>query len=314
RDCLVANRIIVPNWLTVLRRCPRGDVSAGFSVAPVRRLVDSRLLVVSQIATRWNRCVPIKVNVFLWRFSLNKLPSRVNLDRKCIDVGSVLCPICQDDVESVNHIFFSCEMAKVLWDLLARWWELDIPVCANISEWYSWLDSLHASPKVRSFLEGVRALAHTDDAGLSLQQTKDWPQRLCPIRYRGGEKSSECCQPRVEEHDLTHQGKKSFARRAGLYISRKGHYEDLIETWRAKTRLEPETGDINTENKTVRITLNCDMQEHSKIRLEPAHPVQDRSDILDCKSRGPQAFPDAIKSVEELELDIEDKKEQRPSC
>ncbi|GKC25331.1 RNA-directed DNA polymerase, eukaryota, reverse transcriptase zinc-binding domain protein [Tanacetum coccineum] len=131
RDCSVENRIIVPNWLTVLRRCLRGgvessqfealqawkwslDVSAGFSVAFVRHLVDSRLLVVDQIATRWNRCVPIKVNVFLWRLSLNKLPSRVNLDRKCIDVGSVLCPICQDDVESVNHISFSFRDAKFL--------------------------------------------------------------------------------------------------------------------------------------------------------------------------------------------------------
>ncbi|GJT14880.1 RNA-directed DNA polymerase, eukaryota, reverse transcriptase zinc-binding domain protein [Tanacetum coccineum] len=185
RDCLVANRIPLSNWHSVFRRNPRGGVesfqfealqdalkdvvlsdhrdswkwsldnSAGFSVASVRRLIDSRILVIDQNATSWNRCVPNKVNVFLWRLSLNKLPFRVNLDRKGIDVGSVLCLICQDDVESVNHIFFSCEMAKVLWDLLAKWWELDIPVCANISEWFSWLDSLHASPKMRTFLEAV---------------------------------------------------------------------------------------------------------------------------------------------------------------
>ncbi|GKB85744.1 RNA-directed DNA polymerase, eukaryota, reverse transcriptase zinc-binding domain protein, partial [Tanacetum coccineum] len=185
RDCFIANRIAIPNWASVLRRCPRGGVeshqfealqailkdvelsdhhdswkwslhaSAGYSVASVRQLVDSRILVVDQNASRWNRCVPIKVNVFLWRLSLNKLPSRVNLDRKGIDVGSVLCPICLDDVESVNHLFFSCELAKVLWDLLAKWWELDIPVCANISEWYVWLDSLHVPSKVLSFLEGV---------------------------------------------------------------------------------------------------------------------------------------------------------------
>ncbi|GKB71672.1 putative RNA-directed DNA polymerase, eukaryota, reverse transcriptase zinc-binding domain protein [Tanacetum coccineum] len=131
------------------------DGADGFSVASVRQLVDSHILVVDQFATRWNRCVPIKINVFMWRLLLNKLPSRVNLDRRGIDVGSILCPICQDDVESVYHLFFSCEMAKDLWDLLAKWWELDIPVCANISEWYSWLDSLHASSKVRLFLEGV---------------------------------------------------------------------------------------------------------------------------------------------------------------
>ncbi|GJT36521.1 cysteine-rich receptor-like protein kinase 2 [Tanacetum coccineum] len=56
--------------------------SAGFSVASVRQLVDSRILEVDHNASRWNRCVPIKVNIFLWRLTLNKLPSRVNLDRK----------------------------------------------------------------------------------------------------------------------------------------------------------------------------------------------------------------------------------------
>ncbi|GKB68686.1 RNA-directed DNA polymerase, eukaryota, reverse transcriptase zinc-binding domain protein [Tanacetum coccineum] len=71
-------------------------------------------------ATRWNRAIPIKANVFLWRLALNKLPSRVNLEKKGIDVDSLLCPICNDDVETVNHIFLSCDMAKDLCALLAR--------------------------------------------------------------------------------------------------------------------------------------------------------------------------------------------------
>ncbi|GJR95651.1 RNA-directed DNA polymerase, eukaryota, reverse transcriptase zinc-binding domain protein [Tanacetum coccineum] len=158
RESTVANPASISNWHAVLRRCPRGgaelsqlealqdilkdvvlsdqhdtwiwslDGADGFFVASIRQLVDSHILVVDQLATRWNRCVPIKINVFMWRLLLNKLPSRVNLDRRGIDD---------------------------LWDLLAKWWELDIPVCANISEWYSWLDSLHASSKVRLFLEGV---------------------------------------------------------------------------------------------------------------------------------------------------------------
>ncbi|GKA69480.1 RNA-directed DNA polymerase, eukaryota, reverse transcriptase zinc-binding domain protein [Tanacetum coccineum] len=185
RECLVVNRIHLSDWSSVLRRAPRGgaessqfdfllaaigDVvlsdqrdswkwslhaSVGFSVASVRLLVDEHTLEVDNVATRWNKCIPIKVNIFLWRLGLNKLPSKINLQRKGIDVGSVLCPICQDDVESVNHLFFNCDMAKHLWNLLAKWWDLDIPVCANILEWYSWLDSLRASTKVRTFLEGV---------------------------------------------------------------------------------------------------------------------------------------------------------------
>ena len=86
---------------------------------------------------------------------MNKLPSRVDLDRKGIDVGSILCPLCMDDVETVNHIFFSCNMAKDLWGLYAKWWELDIPVCSNIEEWFAWIDSLHCSNKIKMLLEGV---------------------------------------------------------------------------------------------------------------------------------------------------------------
>ena len=131
------------------------DGSSGFSVASIRSLVDSRLLVTCNEATRWNRLLPIKVNVFLWRLKLNKLPSRVNLDRRGIDVISLICPSCQGDIETVNHTFFNCSLAKDLWSLFAKWWDLDISICGNIEEWYVWLDGLHVSSKVCSFIEGV---------------------------------------------------------------------------------------------------------------------------------------------------------------
>ncbi|GJX16720.1 retrotransposon protein, putative, ty1-copia subclass [Tanacetum coccineum] len=37
-----------------------------------------------------------------------------------MDIGSVLCPTCQSDVETVNHIFFNCDLAKDLWALLVK--------------------------------------------------------------------------------------------------------------------------------------------------------------------------------------------------
>ncbi|GJT47588.1 putative RNA-directed DNA polymerase, eukaryota, reverse transcriptase zinc-binding domain protein [Tanacetum coccineum] len=134
------------------------DVSKGFSVASVRQLVDSHILVTGNEATRWNRSLPIKVNVFLWRLKLNKLPSRVNLDRRGIEISSLLCPLCLGDFETVNHSFFNCDLAKGLWSLFAKWWEVDIPACGNIAEWYEWLGGLHVSSNVRLFLEGVTDL------------------------------------------------------------------------------------------------------------------------------------------------------------
>ncbi|GKE15408.1 RNA-directed DNA polymerase, eukaryota, reverse transcriptase zinc-binding domain protein, partial [Tanacetum coccineum] len=109
----------------------------------------------SPIGTRWTRSIPIKVNIFIWRLTLNKLPLRVNLDRRGSDVGSILYPICQLDSETINHIFFSCDMALDLWAKLARWWNLNFPMCANILEWFEWIGSLHMSNRVKSSLEGV---------------------------------------------------------------------------------------------------------------------------------------------------------------
>ncbi|GKA00535.1 RNA-directed DNA polymerase, eukaryota, reverse transcriptase zinc-binding domain protein [Tanacetum coccineum] len=184
-ECTVSSRLNGCEWSSALRRPPRGGVellqfnglmssieevalsdhkdswlrslnsSNEYTVASVRALVDANTLVVDTTATRWNCNVPIKVNVFLWRLALNKIPSKLNLDRIGIDVDSTLCSICGEDVKTVNHIFFSCEMAKDLWALLAKWWSLDIPICSNFSEWSSWLDSLHLSSKKKLFLDGV---------------------------------------------------------------------------------------------------------------------------------------------------------------
>ncbi|GKF26677.1 RNA-directed DNA polymerase, eukaryota, reverse transcriptase zinc-binding domain protein, partial [Tanacetum coccineum] len=115
--------------LLVWTRVFTNDIHVRHSTisVPVCSLLDSCTLDDGSSATQWNNMIPIKVNIFLWRLSLNKLPSRMNLDRKGIEVDSLLCPICHEDVETDNHTFFNCDLAKDLWALLARWWELDIP-------------------------------------------------------------------------------------------------------------------------------------------------------------------------------------------
>nr|GEY55309.1 RNA-directed DNA polymerase, eukaryota [Tanacetum cinerariifolium] len=190
-NCLIANRVsLLPfDWSSVLRRRPIGgvessqfdalnavignviltenynswqwllDVAVGYSVASTCTLVDDSILETDLVATRWNRNIPIKVNVFLLRLNLNKLPSRVNLERKGVEISSILCPSCHLDVETVNHIFFNCELAKDLWSLLNKWWEVDILVCANSSDWYDLLDDVRIPAKACSILEGTGGLS-----------------------------------------------------------------------------------------------------------------------------------------------------------
>ncbi|GKB12803.1 hypothetical protein Tco_0846726 [Tanacetum coccineum] len=63
--------------------------SHGVSVALARGFIDDVISDVDFVATRWNRLVSTKVNVFFWRLNLNRIPTRVNLDRRDIDIGLV---------------------------------------------------------------------------------------------------------------------------------------------------------------------------------------------------------------------------------
>ncbi|KAL4572318.1 hypothetical protein LXL04_019090 [Taraxacum kok-saghyz] len=85
------------------------DPSVEFTVRSIRRHLDGiRLPAVNQ-ATRCNRFVPIKINIFLWRVLLDRLPCRPNILVRGVDVDSVLshlCPIFQEVEESISYLLF----------------------------------------------------------------------------------------------------------------------------------------------------------------------------------------------------------------
>ncbi|GJR62026.1 reverse transcriptase domain-containing protein [Tanacetum coccineum] len=90
---------------------------------------------------------------------------------------------------------------------------------------------------------------------------------------------------RAKNTILTHQGKKSFAQGRNEYKVQKGHYEDLIETWR-KTHSRPETGEFKTPKKTERDTL--DMKSMQDQVRAGSFPYKTDQDILDksCSKSG----------------------------
>ena len=78
----------------------------SFSVSVARKHIDDFNSPISLPCTRWFKSIPRKVNIFLWRLFLDKLPHRFNLSARGIDIGSIMCPICNGHVES-NFIFSS---------------------------------------------------------------------------------------------------------------------------------------------------------------------------------------------------------------
>ncbi|GKD77838.1 RNA-directed DNA polymerase, eukaryota, reverse transcriptase zinc-binding domain protein [Tanacetum coccineum] len=113
--------------------------SGEYTVASSRNLIDSRLLPKGELKTRWIRYVPIKVNTLAWKVMTNSLPTRFNISRRGIDIDSISCVNCDSGVETTNHLFFTCDMAKQVSQLIARWWDVPFIDIDSYGNWRTWI-------------------------------------------------------------------------------------------------------------------------------------------------------------------------------
>ncbi|GJS73079.1 RNA-directed DNA polymerase, eukaryota, reverse transcriptase zinc-binding domain protein [Tanacetum coccineum] len=87
----------------------------------MRKYIECKILATTEEETRWNKMLPIKVNINTWRLCLDRLPTRCNLDARGVDLDSTRCPICDEDLESSQHLFLECLVASSLWQMVTTW-------------------------------------------------------------------------------------------------------------------------------------------------------------------------------------------------
>ncbi|GJX30972.1 RNA-directed DNA polymerase, eukaryota, reverse transcriptase zinc-binding domain protein [Tanacetum coccineum] len=107
-----------------------GDASGKFKVCNLSASIQVKLLADCHLGQHhtWNRLIPRKVNICVWRASLNRLPTRPNLVLRRISLDSVLCPFCDSVEETLDHCLISCPLVSSVWCKIWAWWGLDRPV------------------------------------------------------------------------------------------------------------------------------------------------------------------------------------------
>ncbi|GKD80551.1 RNA-directed DNA polymerase, eukaryota, reverse transcriptase zinc-binding domain protein [Tanacetum coccineum] len=90
-----------------------------FTVKDARNIIDQKTLPYLP-STSWDKIIPRKVNIFMWRLSLDRLPHRLNLSLRGMDIPAISCSSCNANAESAHHIFFECIIAFDLWKLVYR--------------------------------------------------------------------------------------------------------------------------------------------------------------------------------------------------
>ncbi|GJR99310.1 reverse transcriptase domain-containing protein [Tanacetum coccineum] len=83
----------------------------------------------------------------------NSIPTRFNISRRGIDIESLACVNCDVGIESTNHLFFACDMAKKISKLIARWWDVPFMDFDSYGEWRSWIDNVKMPKKNKNMFE-----------------------------------------------------------------------------------------------------------------------------------------------------------------
>ncbi|GKE18849.1 RNA-directed DNA polymerase, eukaryota, partial [Tanacetum coccineum] len=131
------------------------DPSGDFTIKYTRRWLDDIILPMNLSVTRWNPLVPRKVNIFCWRMFLNRIPTRLILASRGIDIPNVLCPICGIHQEDTSHLFLKCYVASEIWKAIFAWLGSVPPDTVSINDLFLWIDNNHMVAKKKKGFEAI---------------------------------------------------------------------------------------------------------------------------------------------------------------
>ena len=72
----------------------------------------------------WRGLVPPRVKVLTWMTLLGKLNTKDRLRRFRI-INEELHPFCDENLETVNHLFYHCYLDWKVWCSILNWWDLN---------------------------------------------------------------------------------------------------------------------------------------------------------------------------------------------
>ena len=95
--------------------CWKPDLGGQYSSKSVYGLLWGELTGANQEAVfkdLWKLKISPKTSVFAWRLIKDRLPTKLNLRRRQVEVSDALCPFCCNYEEGAVHLFFKC--SKIL--------------------------------------------------------------------------------------------------------------------------------------------------------------------------------------------------------
>ena len=94
----------------------------------------------------WKMKVPLKIKIFMWFLYQKVILTKDNLAKRNWN-GSKKCCFCDQD-ETIQHLFFSCPFAKMIWRIVHMAFNISTPTSIN-NMFGNWLLGVPRNEKVQ---------------------------------------------------------------------------------------------------------------------------------------------------------------------
>ncbi|PWA77668.1 reverse transcriptase domain, Reverse transcriptase zinc-binding domain protein [Artemisia annua] len=90
-----------------------------------------------------------------WRALRDRLPTRWNLSKKGIELNSLLCPICNQSPELIDHVLWNCPLTYEIWHKVFMWLDLSFPVINSFDASFDWVEDLRVNPHAKHIVRSI---------------------------------------------------------------------------------------------------------------------------------------------------------------
>ncbi|XP_022032249.1 uncharacterized protein LOC110933327 [Helianthus annuus] len=100
-----------------------------------------------------------KCDIFIWRASQDRIPTRQALPRRNILIDSSDCILCGEDIETVDHLFSACRIAVEVWEKISAWLKIPPLFAFSFGDIISIHESVGENRRAKDIIRGLLMIA-----------------------------------------------------------------------------------------------------------------------------------------------------------
>ncbi|GKC45765.1 RNA-directed DNA polymerase, eukaryota, reverse transcriptase zinc-binding domain protein [Tanacetum coccineum] len=126
-----------------------------FTIKGMRSFITNSSVSQTPHWARWNKTLPLKVNINTWRILHNRVVTRSDIDIRGIDLDYICCPICDEDKKTKEHIFVKFNVAVKVWNNILVWGKIGNTSITNLNNEINLVDQVSLSSKLLKIFDVV---------------------------------------------------------------------------------------------------------------------------------------------------------------